>query len=100
MEKTQFLSITSDDHEAVIARAIVAREREIFSYEFNIGNYETMLAAGGISPEFEKQLRDLLVTENAERAKAVAVYESLKSQLSPDKLGAAVAAAKTALPAM
>jgi hypothetical protein len=100
MEKTQFLSITTDDHESVVARAIVAREREIFSYELNIDNYEKMLAAGGLSPDFERHLNVLLVTENIERAKAVAVYESLKLQLPADRLGAAVAAAKTALPAM
>lgn len=97
MEKTVFLSITQADKNEMIAKAIIGREQEIFSYELNIENYERTLANPDLDPGFRKRLSDLLITENGERAKSLAIYESLKAAIPPADLDAAVAAAKLAL---
>lgn len=94
MEKTVFLSITAADMENSIAKAIIGREREIYSYELNIENYELTLTQENIEPGFRKRLNELLVTENAERAKSLLIYEALKMQITPENLQAAVDAAK------
>lgn len=98
MIKTNFLTITAAEQESIAARAIVGREREIYSYESNIEHYEKTLAAGGLSPAFEQRLKDLLVTENAERDKTVAIYKIALTQIAPGRLVAALASAKDTLP--
>lgn len=97
MEKTVFLSLTLSEQQDYIAKAIVSREAEIFSYEINITNYERIIADPATSESFRKQLSDLLITENRERDKCVQILESLKSQIPVADLQAKVAAAKIAL---
>ena len=99
MEKTAFLSITQADKNSMIAKAIVSRELEIFSYELNIENYERALLNPAIDPNFRKRLIDLLVTENVELKKSIAIYESLKVAIPPADLQAAVSAAALAMKA-
>lgn len=117
---TDFYTINTEAKYAAIADAIVGREREIFSYELNISNYEAMLAAlpdtewpenlvqyknvtlDRVPDELDEQvnsyqyrdrLRFLVKTEKLERSKSVRVYEALISQLPADQRDALIAAA-------
>lgn len=117
---TDFYTINTEAKYAAIADAIVGREREIFSYELNISNYEAMLAAlpdtewpenlvqyknvtlDRVPDELDEQvnsyqyrdrLRFLVKTEKLERSKSVRVYEALISQLPEDQRDALIAAA-------
>jgi hypothetical protein len=98
MDKTVFLSITAVEVEDMLAQGIVGREREILAYEINILTYEGLIADGGLSPDFEKQLIDRLVTENREREKSLFYYNAMIKQINPANLAAAVAKAKAKLP--
>lgn len=107
-----------------IAEAIVGREQELFHYDLNISNYETMLAAlpEGEWPEniiqyrtstldqvpdeldqtvtdyqYRDRLRLLVKTERLERSKSHKVYEALLSQLPEDQKESLIAAAQQRL---
>jgi hypothetical protein len=98
MEKTVFLSITDAEKKSEIARNIIGREREIFSYEMNIENFENILAQPDVSQEFRKLLTDRLKTENAEREKSLQVYRALKVLVPAAELPALIATEKAKLP--
>ena len=110
-----------------IAEAIVHREKEIFSYDLNILNYEAAVAAlpDGDWPvhlvqyqnstldqvpdefdsivndyQFRDRLRYLLKTERAERNKSFKIYEALVSQLPVDQIESLVIAAKARIDAI
>jgi hypothetical protein len=78
----QFMSITDDEKQAIVADAIVGRERELWSYQLNIDNYVAMLAAlpQGDWPaalaQF-KQLRPEAVAEAVPMENAQAVHDLL-----------------------
>lgn len=98
MEKTIFLSITEAEKKLAIAKGVLAREQELFSYELNIENYEAILAQPDVSPEFRKRVSELLKTENAEREKSLQLYRALKTLIPVAELGALVTAEKAKLP--
>ena len=116
-----FFTINNTQLNDTIAEAIVHREREIFSYDLNIVNYETALLSmpEGEWPEhlaqyqnstldqvpdeydaivneyqFRDRLRYLLKTERAERLKTFKIYEALVARLPADQIGNLVAAAQ------
>ena len=115
-----FFTINDTHVTDTIAEAIVHREREIFSYDLNIVNYETALATmpqddwpehlvqyqtatlDQVPDEFdaivsEYQFRDrlryLLKTERAERLKTFKIYEALVARLPEDQVATLVAEA-------
>lgn len=95
---TVFLSITQAEIDSAQALALVAREREMLAYETNISSYTAMLAAGGISKEFQTRLNELLVTENREYEKTKAIYAAVKASIPAAQLVALVGAAKAKMP--
>ena len=117
-----FLSITAQQHDSNIADALVMRERELYQYDLNIGNYSAMLQSlpDGEWPEqiaqfkgkpldqvpdeldaevetynYRDKLKMLLRTETAERNKSFLVYQTLLAKMPTDQaeLAAAVSAA-------
>ena len=116
-----FFTINDTHTTDAIAEAIVHREREIFSYDLNIVNYETALAGmpqddwpehlvqyqtatldqvpdeyDAIVSEyqFRDRLRYLLKTERAERLKTFKIYEALVARLPADQIETLVAEAQ------
>jgi hypothetical protein len=94
MAKTVFLALTAAEQESVIAINIVAREQELFSYETNIENYETALALPDISPEFRRNLTELLAGEKREHEKSKVIYTILLTKIPDANKAAALEAAK------
>ena len=121
-----FYTINSTQLHDTISESIVYREQELFSYDVNIVNYETALAAlpQGEWPsniaqyanstldqvpdeydaivndyQFRDRLRSLLKTERAERNKAFKIYESLVAQLPADQIESLVLAAQARIAA-
>ena len=117
-----FYTINNTQLYDTVAEAIVHREKEVFSYDLNIMNYETALTSlpQGDWPEhlvqytnatldqvpdeydaivndyqFRDRLRYLLKTERAERNKAAKILEALAAQLPADQIESLVIAAKT-----
>lgn len=115
-----YRTITTADLEIVIADNIVHREREVFSYDINITNYEALLAslpqeewpehlvqykgltADKIPDEYDDicnqlnyrdRIRGLLKTERAERDKSQRVLDVLVAQIPENKREAALQAA-------
>lgn len=115
-----FYTLTQQKMYNTIADAIVGREQEVFLYDLNINNYNTMLTnlpqddwpehlvqyknstPENIPDEYDQivadyqyrdRLRYLLKTERIERSKSFRVYESLLSQLPADERDALIAAA-------
>jgi hypothetical protein len=97
MEKTVFQALTAAEQEATIAFNIVAREQELFAYELNIDNYETALATSDISPNWRKQLTEMLAGETREREKSLTIYRILLTKIPAANIVAALAAAKLAM---
>ena len=116
-----FYTINDTHLNDTIAEAIVHRERELFSYDLNIVNYETALAGmpqddwpehlaqyqtatldqvpdeyDAIVSEyqFRDRLRYLLKTERAERLKTFKIYEALVARLPADQIETLVAEAQ------
>lgn len=107
-----FYTINQQRHLDTLAEAVVHREQEIFQYDINIANYETMLAAlpqddwpaelvqyQRSTPDqipddldatvadyqYRDRLRFLLKTERIERGKSFRVYEALVAQLPEEQ---------------
>lgn len=120
----EFYTITQSNITETIADAIVGREQEIFSYDINIGNYETMLPTlpQGAWPEnlvqyqrstldqvpdeldqtvsdyqYRDRIKYLLKTERLERNKAVKIYQALLSQIPEADRVTVIAAAQARL---
>ena len=121
-----FFTINNTNLYNTISESIVHREQELFSYDVNITNYETMLAAlpQGDWPghlvqyknstldqvpdehdaevndyQFRDRLRYLLKTEKAERNKSFKIYEALIAQLPADQIQSLVVAAQARIAA-
>lgn len=120
----EFYTITQSNITETIADAVVGREQEIFSYDINIGNYETMLPTlpQGAWPEnlvqyqrstldqvpdeldqtvsdyqYRDRIKSLLKTERLERNKAVKIYQALLSQIPEADRVTVIAAAQARL---
>ena len=120
----EFYTITQNDVTETIADAVVGREREIFSYDINITNYELMLTTLPVgnwpsnleqyqrSPldqvpdeldqevsdyQYRDRIKSLLKTERLERSKAVRIYEALLSQIPEADRATVIAAAQARL---
>jgi hypothetical protein len=103
-----FFTTNVSQQNSTIAETIVHREREIFAYDLNISNYESILAtlpqgdwpvelaqyrtatldqvpdehdATVTEYQFKDRLHYLLKTERAERLKTFKIYEALVNQL-------------------
>ena len=114
-----FYTITEQKKFEAIADAVVGREEEIFSYDINITNYETMLVTlpegewpqhlvqyqrstlDQVPDEYDQTVSDyqyrdriksLLKTERLERSKSFKVYEALLSQLPENQKESLIAA--------
>ena len=114
----QFYTINNNDKKLNLTRALIGREQEIHSYDTNIANYETMIAAlpTGEWPDliasykstpienvpsdlqqdvsnysFRDRLRALLATERLERSKSVLIYEAIVAQLPADEIAGLIA---------
>jgi hypothetical protein len=121
-----FFTINNTNLYNTISESIVHREQELFSYDVNITNYETMLAAlpqddwpGHLVQyknstldqvpdehdavvndyQFRDRLRYLLKTEKAERNKSFKIYEALITQLPADQIESLVVAAQARIAA-
>ena len=92
-----YLSISNDEHLAMLAESLIAREAELFNYNLNIANYERILEKlpDGESPvdatyleqdsyKFAAELRQRVVTERIQRARSLCVYDAIISQLPSD----------------
>lgn len=113
-------TINDSNKKEAVAIAIVHREREVFSYDLNISNYEAMLASlpQGEWPanlaqyknstldqvpddldqavseyQYRDRIRYLIKTERAERAKSWHVYQALLNQIPEAERADAIAAA-------
>ena len=116
-----FYSINPNAVLDAVADNAFHREHEIFSYDLNITNYETMLAAmpqddwpaelaqykdatldlvpddlDQIVSEYQyrDRIRYLIKTERAERAKSFAIYQALLSQIPEADRAQAIAQAQ------
>lgn len=121
-----FFTINNTNLYNTISESIVHREQELFSYDVNITNYETMLAAlpqddwpdylvqyknstldqvpdehdAAVNDyQFRDRLRYLLKTEKAERNKSFKIYEALITQLPADQIESLVMAAQARITA-
>lgn len=119
-------TINDSNKKEAVANAVVHREREIFSYDLNITNYEAMLAAlpqgewpadlvqykhstldqvpdhldASVSElQYRDRIRYLIKTERAERNKSWHVYQALLAQIPEAERASAIAAAVARLAA-
>lgn len=121
-----FLTITATDKNMAIATAVHQREAEIFSYQMNIDNYKSMLAAlpEGDWPEelvqykgaeadsllgvdldvvqvvsdyaYRDKIAQLLRSEIIEQGKSKRVLAALKAQIDPAELASLLSTPPTA----
>ena len=119
-----YKTISQDERYIALARAIIGRESEIFSYSINIANYTTMLETlpkdewpnsiakyKGVDVAtivdadedtlnaindygYRDRIAQLLKTENIELNKSKRVYAALCAQIPEDKFDAYIAQAK------
>jgi hypothetical protein len=122
-----FFTINNTNLYNTISESIVHREQELFLYDVNITNYESILAAlpqddwpdhlaqyknstlDQVPDEYDAivndyQFRDrvryLIKTERAERNKSFKIYEALIAQLPADQLQSLVMAAQARIAAL
>jgi hypothetical protein len=121
-----FFTINNTNLHNTISESIVHREQELFSYDINITNYESILTtlpqddwpdhlaqyknstldqvpdehdAMVNDYQFRDRMRYLLKTEKAERNKSFKIYEALITQLPADQIQSLVMAAQARIAA-
>jgi hypothetical protein len=65
----------------VLADAIYGRQLGIFHYQFNITNYEHVLASGTITNEYRAQVTAAIINEQRELDKDQAILAALVAQI-------------------